>query len=163
MKPLYTKKNGTSQRVAAIEVKMPASYPSANVTYGSGSVEDALDGVYDVLKNRDYTLVRGNGVKTYSQLLNELYALVDWTKVNPKTTEFAIRGMYWYKCAYTNSASGVYSFTYTNDTSTSLDIRTVQIKSTGSAVRFTAITSTISRTDMSSQVVENNTALAVYY
>ena len=43
MKPLYTKKNGTSQRVAAIEVKMPASYPSANVTYGSGSVEDALD------------------------------------------------------------------------------------------------------------------------
>lgn len=43
MKPLYTKKNGTSQRVAAIEVKMPASYPSANVTYGSGSVEDALN------------------------------------------------------------------------------------------------------------------------
>lgn len=44
MKPIFTKKNGTSQRVAAIEVKMPASYPSANVTYGSGSVEDALDG-----------------------------------------------------------------------------------------------------------------------
>lgn len=43
MKPLYTKKNGTSQRGAAIEVKMPASYPSSNVTYGSGSVEDALD------------------------------------------------------------------------------------------------------------------------
>ena len=47
MKPLYTKKNGTSQRVAAIEVKMPASYPSANVSYGSGSVEDALDGLTD--------------------------------------------------------------------------------------------------------------------
>jgi len=45
MKPLFTKKNGTSQRVAAIEVKMPASYPSSNVTYGSGSVEDALDGL----------------------------------------------------------------------------------------------------------------------
>lgn len=43
MKPLFTKKNGTSQRVAAIEVTMPASYPSANVTYGSGSVKDALD------------------------------------------------------------------------------------------------------------------------
>lgn len=48
MKPLFTKKNGTSQRVAAIEVKMPASYPSSNVTYGSGSVEDALDDLFGI-------------------------------------------------------------------------------------------------------------------
>lgn len=57
MKPLYTKKNGTSQRVAAIEVKMPASYPSANVTYGSGSVEDALDSLNDdVVEYYDYAV-----------------------------------------------------------------------------------------------------------
>ena len=48
MKPLYTKKNGTSQRVAAIEVTMPASYPSANVSYGNGSVEDALDSLIPI-------------------------------------------------------------------------------------------------------------------
>lgn len=48
MKPLFTKKNGTSQRVAAIEVKMPASYPSSNVTYGSGSVEDALNDLFGI-------------------------------------------------------------------------------------------------------------------
>lgn len=43
MKPLYIKKNGTSQRVAAVEVKMPATYPASRVTYGGGTVEDALD------------------------------------------------------------------------------------------------------------------------
>lgn len=41
MKPLFIKKNGTVSKVSGII--MPASYPSANVTYGSGSVEDALD------------------------------------------------------------------------------------------------------------------------
>lgn len=57
MKPLYTKKNGTSQRVAAIEVKMPASYPSANVSYGNGSVEDALDDLNDdVVEYYDYAV-----------------------------------------------------------------------------------------------------------
>lgn len=55
MKPLFTKKNGTSQRVAAIEVKMPASYPSANVTYGSGSVEDALDKLEFVVDTKTAT------------------------------------------------------------------------------------------------------------
>lgn len=66
MKPLFTKKNGISQRVAAVEVKMPASYPASRITHESVSVT-------------------ADGVKTYKSLMNELYALVDQTKLTPRS------------------------------------------------------------------------------
>lgn len=49
---------------------------AADVTYDSGSVKDALD---DLI--RGSVSVTADGVKTYGQLLNELYALVDYDKI----------------------------------------------------------------------------------
>ena len=60
MKPLFIKKNGTVSKVSGIV--MPASYPASRVTHESVSVT-------------------ADGVKTYSQLLDELFALTDQTKI----------------------------------------------------------------------------------
>lgn len=56
----------------------PASYPSANVTYGSGSVEDALDGL-----NRGSVSITADGTETYNTLLNSFFALIDESKLSP--------------------------------------------------------------------------------
>lgn len=63
MKPLFTKKNGTSQRVAAVEVKMPATYPASRVTHESVSFTVPNDSM------------------TLQQALNGLMALADYSKM----------------------------------------------------------------------------------
>lgn len=60
MKPLFIKKNGTVSKVSGIV--MPASYPSSNVTYGSGSVEDALDDAKIFYKD---VVVAGASISSY--------------------------------------------------------------------------------------------------
>lgn len=53
MKPLYTKKNGTVNKMAAVEVTMPASYPASNVTYDpttSGLSATRVQGAIDEVK-----------------------------------------------------------------------------------------------------------------
>lgn len=51
-----------------------------DVTYGSGSVKDALDEL-----NPGSVSVTADGVKTYNSLLNELFALMDSSKVTPNS------------------------------------------------------------------------------
>jgi len=87
MKPLYTKKNGTINKMAAVEVRMSASYPASNVTYdpttsglSATRVQGAIDEVVAKV-DRGSVSVTADGVKTYGTLLNELQALVDYAKV----------------------------------------------------------------------------------
>lgn len=67
MKPLFIKKNGTVSKVSGIV--MPASYPSSNVTYGSGSVKTALDGLIPITASTD-----GGTVFTVSRIYIQKYS-----------------------------------------------------------------------------------------
>lgn len=124
------------------------------------SAIDALSTAVTTTGGFGNSLVRGNGVKTYSQLLDELYAIADWTKLNANTSAITIGGQYWFRLSY--SATNRYVFSYSMETGVST-IGSIDIKPSGSSYKYSSISSTISHTDASSTVVPNSTAIALYY
>ena len=67
--------DGTKHKIGII---MPAFFPSSRVTYDGGTVEEMLDG--KVLAS-----VTADGVKTYSQILDLLFAAIDTSNLTPKS------------------------------------------------------------------------------
>ena len=103
--------------------------------------------------------VTGNGIKTRAQLLNELFALVDITKVTEKTV--------------LNMNSGIHSLSSLSDTalifdktqtaSSSLNVEEVRMSSNSSAYTGTVSSSGYSRTDESSAVIPNGYIIKLVY
>lgn len=49
------------------------------------SIVNAINEVYGIATGSDSVSVTADGVKTFSQILDELYALIDYTKINEKS------------------------------------------------------------------------------
>ena len=103
--------------------------------------------------------VTGNGSKTRAQLFNELFALVDITKVTEKTV--------------LNMSGDIYSLSVLSDTSlnfdkpqtasSSLNVEEVRISSNSSAYVGTVSSSGYSRTDASSTVIPSGYVIKLVY
>lgn len=145
MKPLYTKKNGTSQRVAAIEVKMPASYPASRIT-------------------RESVSVTADGVKTTTTLLDELWAAADRTKIsNDSFIEFDIISNR-IICRFVREESTAYSFSnITESTLTDTYANFFTLKQTGSTRYIIQMSSGISHLDRSTTVMTSGWKITLYY
>lgn len=130
-----------------IGIVLPASYPASRVSHESVSVT-------------------ADGVKTYQTLLNELFALVDFSKVTVRTT-FEQKAGSDFNPAFLKRKIGTtivefYGFTYTDASNCyALD---VTIKSTGSAFKSRVFSSSgMSTSDSSSAVATNGEKLTIYY
>jgi hypothetical protein len=103
--------------------------------------------------------ITGNGAKTRAQLLNELFALVDITKVTEKTV--------------LNMNSGIYSLSSLSNTgltfdkpqtaSSFLNFEEVRVSSNSSAYTGTVSSSGYSRTDESSTVIPSGYVIKLVY
>ncbi|MBQ1297298.1 MAG: hypothetical protein IIY21_24855 [Clostridiales bacterium] len=115
--------------------------------------------------NKGSVSVTGDGVKTTSQLFNELFALIDRSKitsrsvmqrVNPTSTLTA-------KIASYNSSEIAFSKVTVNET-TSVRIQGYSLKQSGSMDTHFDITSTgVTAADNSSAVFDSTTSFTVYY
>lgn len=129
----------------------PASYPSSNVTYGSGSVEDALD---DLI--RGSVSVTADGVKTYGQLLNELYALTDTSKLG-RFSIITMDGEVY--CA--NRTESIYEFIFFNLTKQSPYIHSYRLRLSNNS-EYVAFNST-GYDDITSVVLASGVKITLYY
>lgn len=87
---LHFIKNGTKHDVC---VKRPSLFPASATTYDNSQsglsatrVQGAIDEV-NAKVDRGSVSVTADGVKTYAQLLAELYALIDFTKFSQLTAK----------------------------------------------------------------------------
>ena len=133
--------------------------PASDVTYGSGSVEDALDEL-----NRGSASVTANGVKTLSTLLDELFALVDMSKVGiytkllfPDTA--AIHTVF--SVVQFTSSDIVLTAPYAWASANESVLRTFNMKSSGSQYYWSRTNGTIG--NGSSNVVDNGLIITLYY
>lgn len=102
-------KNGTKHKIGII---MPAFFPASRTTYdGTTSglsatrVQGAIDEVVAKV-DRGSVSVTTDGVKTVSQMLDALYALVDTTKISEKTVLRFGNGVLFYD----NLTTDIYMF-----------------------------------------------------
>ena len=113
------------------------------------------------IKAKNETIsVTGNGVKTIAQLLNELYALVDNSKITNNAT-ITLGGSSVYRLiAKTNS---YVEFTYSQAASSAVSIGDVQMSSNSKYYSGAASSSGYTRTDNSSIVIDNGKVIKLVY
>ena len=107
--------------------------------------------------------VTADGTKTYTQLFDALYALIDKTKMSRNAVLKWLRtngAVYWYWLSY--STDSRFIFSYVLET-TATDIREVDLQASGSMYRFSYLTNTITHYDQSSDPVDAGTVFTVYY
>lgn len=120
------------------------------------NVQGAIDEVKSLIPGASGSVsVTADGVKTYSALFDELYALIDSTKINSKSA-LAIDDAIAY-ISYLSAAS--YGFTR-SFCSTDLQINSYAITSSGSSYK-TGIPGTVS--DLSTSVPANGTVIKINY
>lgn len=146
MKPLFTKKNGTSQRVAPIEVKMPASYPASRIT-------------------RESVSVTADGVKTYSQLLDALYALINRSKLTINTTiEVAVSNDQYILNISTVTSSAICFGSINSASAGSSSSLLYALKASGSIAQYCSHSNNGNNfTNQSESVLTSGAAITVYY
>ena len=96
--------------------------------------------------DKGYVEVTGDGVKTYATLLNELFALVDKTKINKSSALLNITPngeTYYYQPEYVDNTEFIFSGCSANQSN--FAVTGVTIKATGST-SYQAVTSTSSTT-----------------
>lgn len=139
----------------------------ANVYYKNGeSVEDALDTLYD--GTGEYEEVVADGVKTYGQLLNELYALVDKSKLNASTKlVISVPNVSDYVFAYTTYIKSVNKILFNSENGSSLNftnVLSVSVTSSGSLYQSARIqTNGNVYSDYTSDVPASSSTLRLYY
>ena len=124
---------------------------SDNIT----TVEQAIT----ALQNPDSISVTADGVKTYTLLLNELYALTDFSKASSKTT-LKFGGVV-YQCVRISSTYGRFSWTEVGGSDVKHE--TIRFQSTSSYYSATTTTSGTTFTALSSTVPTNGTKIELFY
>ena len=101
------------------------------------------------LKNKEYTSVVGNGVKTYKQLFSDLFNLVDQSKTRPQTILFDVSGFRYLTCS---SLTSTYcDFFMINPVSG--NIRIIRLQNNNGDYRIMAPNGTI--TDITNDIAPN--------
>ena len=132
-------KNGTKHKIGII---MPASYPASRIT-------------------RESVSVTADGVKTWSQLIDELYSLADISKVE----NYSVLKLNWSANGYglyyfVGKNSGIYQFTFTITEANSIQVNSCLLSQSGS--KFIT-SSNGTRSDISSTVATSGYKLTLYY
>jgi len=156
MKPLFIKKNGTVSKVSGIVMNLIPSYTlaeynalthkplfwvrtdeeyaqisSEDVSYGNSTVKEELDEINADI-HKGYVEIIGDGVKTRSQILDELYALADKTKITEQSVlDFNLRAYH-----FMSNYSGTYFFGSVQCSSSNMQCYQCQMKSSGSIVEY---------------------------
>lgn len=145
--------------IKAVEASIPADKVGdlADLTTSDKtSVVAAIDEVNSKLAKGEVSVI-ADGVKTYTQLLNELYALVDKTKLDGKSYFVGLFGL---RATITSIQTSYIGFNITDVSQTALTSSTFGLKATDSYVySFNGTTVT----DVSSNVVTNGSVLKVVY
>lgn len=133
------------------------------VSYGADSnVKAELDDINTALSNlvnKGSVSVTADGVKTYAEVLSELFGLADTTKINPNSYLEQDTGALVSKLGYYGKISTNYLFTTSFVAS---DGENVQQASLGSSSEF-IIAHTNTKTDRSSVVVTSGVKYTLYY
>ena len=78
--------DGAGTDIYAPSIADDVTYDNTSSGLSATNVQDAIDEVYNAIPGSAGSVsVTADGVKTYSQLLDELYALIDTTKINRKS------------------------------------------------------------------------------
>ena len=147
------KKNGTDYPLQT----MPLHYPADRV-YLDGDINKT---VQDAI-NKGSVSVTANGTKTYSQMLSELKALIDFSKVSARSYMRIITGSYseCYNVLAFNTVDYAVMCSSTTD-SGGIYLRYAKITSTGSYTSYYSGSGNIS--DMSSNVVNSGNIFRFTY
>lgn len=104
--------------------------------------------------------VTGNGVKTIAQLLNELYALVDNSKITNNATVNLGGGAVYHLISKSNS---YLEFTYSQAAASAVNVGDVQMGSNSKYYSGAASSSGYTRTNNSSIVIDNGKVIKLVY
>ena len=158
---------GGKTKVENFKAVTQAQYPSQTedgayiITDGEGAtIEPASD---------DYVDVTADGVKSYTTLLNELWALIDMSKITHETSLMFYdyqrnTNDYYVITRKRNSNNYLYFICDTEwGSTTTAYIGAMKIASSGSTFMAWEIQSTASSTDISSSVPVSGTKITLYY
>lgn len=126
------------------------------ITDGDGAVIEPA--------SEDYVEVTADGVKTYATLLNELYALVDKSKLNNNSYMRQSSSYTVYKYASHNDSS--IKFFYVGGSTSNYDINLFQLgtnQEDNLYIGYSTSTSSTAINNVSSNIVPNGRKLTLYY
>lgn len=103
--------------------------------------------------------VTGNGLKTRAQLFNELYALVDMSKVTEKTVVNMFSGVY----KIGSISNSVLVFDLVQSQTNALWLEEVQMSQNSKIYNATISSSGYSRTDDSDTVIQSGRVIKLVY
>lgn len=125
---------------------------------GTDNKKATVKKIADAIIN-DSISVTGNGVKTRAQLLNELYALVDYSKFTEKSV-LVISTTCYHMTSYNSTHL---NFSYAQAASSSLNVEEVRMSSNSSAYTGSASSSGYTRSDDSSTIIPNGMVIKLIY
>lgn len=144
-------KNGTKHKIGII---MPAFFPASRVTYGRGTVEDALRNGFAL------ATITTDGVKTWSQIYDDLYSLISLSDVSPRCV--LRQGSDYFVLAQIQS-NGSLVFSRSNITAARMDTSLITLKSSGSVSAWGVyINGAYNYQDASSNVPTSGTVVSIY-
>ena len=136
-------KNGTKHKIGIV---MPAYYPASRIT-------------------RESVSVTADGSKTWSTLLNSLFALIDSTKITDNTKlALEVSGIKYEYPLVRNANNTIFAFSGPVDYNVNgYYNHYYALKSTGSERWSIILTSSITRTDNSSSALTSGAVISVIY
>lgn len=151
-----------------LESFIPASYSGARVTYDNTSsgmtatnMQDAVDELNSEI-NKGYVQVTSDGVKTWSQMFDSLYALIDRTKLTHQSVLIINTGFY---RPVNYQAGGDLDFCMSIARANALQVHTITLKSSGSV--FVTDNAVVGggtmTTDNSSNVPSSGVVFTIFY
>ena len=148
MSEAIIKKDGTDYLLQT----MPLHYPADRV-YRGGDINDVLD--------KGKVEVTADGTKTFTQLLNELYGMVDKTKLQGTSSLILKEGTSTEVFAISRIESTSISFSYLARVSSVITFYAISLKSSNSYLGKTTISGT--HTDYSGDTASNGIVITLYY
>lgn len=135
------------------------SYDNSGSGLSATNAQDAIDEIEADL-NRGSVSITADGIKTFSELLNDLYLLINPAKISHRSV---LRRDNMYYCLH-KITGGVYSFVFTNVTPTYYDINELDVYSTGSGMYYARTTSgSTSISDYSSSIASAGSVIEIIY
>lgn len=154
--------NDVQSAIDELKNDIPTSLAASAITYdntGSGltatNAQDAIDEVNSKIATPEKVEVSGNGVKTRSQLFDELYALIDVTKLTPKSV--LVRQTATYLVRSFDMSDLKFSNTYATNNAFSID--TIELKSSASKEYVYSG----SYSEVSGSVIPSGDKITLYY
>ena len=146
-----------------LHIRSTATDPTYGVTYTAFKLytDTEYNEVLKVVNEETYATVTGNGVKTVGQLMDELYALIDVSKITRNSKLITPTG-YVYRVSYISS--DLYEFALSRVTAIAVGVFTIDVKSSGSTARNATIDSNgASFGDTTTTVVSNGSKYTLKY